>query len=255
MLAEAGLAGQVRVGASLSAALPSAGGASFPRPGAVHTHDPSPRGFRGGAPEKERAEEAGFPLDDLLRPLQRPQQGRLIELAGELSSGRTALAYRFAAGATARGELVGWVDLPDALDPRFLRRSGVELERLLWTRPPHARAALRAAELLTKTGFAVVVVDLESAPPRELGRLGNAAWSRLLRALRGARATAVVLGSERIAGSFSTLGLYTERRKPIFDRGLFEGLEADATVVRNRAGPTDIRSPFRVFHQPTPVSQ
>ena len=200
-----------------------------------------------------RTEEEEFPPDRLLRPLERPDQGRLIELSGARSSGRTALAYRLAAGAVACGGLVGWVDLPDALDPRFLRRSGVDLRALLWIRPPHPRAALRAAELLIRTGFALVVLDLDAADPRELSRLGSAAWTRLLRALRGARASAVVLGPERVSGSFSTLGLYTERRRAIFDHGLFEGLEGRAAVVRNRTGPTGTACAFRVRHRPQPA--
>jgi len=145
---------------------------------------------------------------------------------------------------------VGWVDLPNALDPRFLRRSGIDLSGLLWARPPHARAALRSAELLVRAGFGAVIIDLEGADPRELGRLGNAAWSRLLRAVRGTRSTAVVLGPERVSGSFSTLGFYTERCKSIFDRGLFEGLEGRAQVVRNRTGPTEVGARHRVFHRP-----
>ncbi len=233
-LQEAGLGGQIRIGVS-SPALP-----------------PREPGEEVGLP---RTEEEGFPPDHLLRPLERPDQGRLIELAGERSSGRTALAYRLAAGATQRGGLVGWVDLPDALDPRFLRRSGVDLQGLLWTRPPHARAALRAAELLVKTGFALVVLDLDGASPRELQGLGSATWTRLLRALRGARATVVVLGCERVSGSFSTLGLSTDRRRSIFDRGLFEGLEASVSVVRNRTGPTDVSCSFRVRHRPVPAGQ
>ncbi len=208
-----------------------------------------PASVRGA--RKTGAEEDDFPLDILLRPLDRSFQGRLIELAGEPSSGRTSLAYRLAAGATLRGELVGWVDLPDALDPRFLRRSGIDLSLLLWSRPPNARAALRAAELLTKAGFAVVVLDLEGASANELQRLGSAAWSRFLRALRGARGTGVVLGPARVSGAHSTLGLYTERCDPVFDRDLFEGLVGVATVVRNRTGATDTSHAFRVHHRPS----
>ena len=246
-LSEAGLGGQIRTGASLRAARPSDARDPLAHPRTVTAHPP------GGVAETERAGEVGRSLggiDGLLRPLERPDQGRLIALSGEPSSGRTALAYRLAAGATARGELCGWVDLPDALDPRFLRRSGANLEGLLWTRPPHARAALRAAELMIKTGFAVVVVDLEGARERELARLGAAAWTRLLRAVQGTRGTAVVLGPERVSGSFPTLGIHTERCQPVFDRGLFEGLEGCARVVRNRTGPTDTSFPFRVFHRP-----
>lgn len=241
-LEKAGLGGQVQWGVPRPVETPA-----IPAPRARIT--PLPSAEQAAGPN--RAEEDGFPLDVLLRPTERPSRGRLIEISGEPSSGRTALAYRIAAGATTRGELVGWVDLPDALDPRFLRRSGVDLGGLLWIRPPQLRAALRAAEFLLKTGFALVVLDLEGAPVRALEHLGSAAWTRLLRAVRGARTTAVLLGSERVAGSFATLGVYTEKCRPLFDRGLFEGLEASAVVVRNRTGPTDTAYPFRVFHRPT----
>ena len=189
-------------------------------------------------------------LDQLLCPLVRPAQGELIEISGERSSGRTALAYRMVAGATARGELAGWVDLPNALDPRFLRRSNADLNALLWARPEHARAALRAAELMLKTGFAMVILDLEGAPPRELEKLGTAAWNRLLRAVLATRNSVIVLGPQRVSNATATLGLHFEQRRPVFTRGLFEGLEAEARIVRNRRGPTEQTLPLRVHHRP-----
>ena len=185
LLLEAGLFDRVRVGA--------------PCPPA-EAPVPVPRTHR-TAIEKQStpgAEEA-FSPDALLRPHSRAaahaNEGRLIELAGARSSGKTALAYRMAAGATSRGELVGWVDLPNALDPRFLLRAKVRLEDVLWVRPPNLSAALRSAELLVKTGFALVVLDLEGARPRELAQLGASVWTRLLRALRESRGTALLLGA------------------------------------------------------------
>jgi hypothetical protein len=154
-----------------------------------------------------------------------------------------------AAGATARGELVGWIDLPNSLDPRFLMRAGVELQGVLWVRPPELSAALRSAELLLKTGFAVVTLDLEGASRRALGKMGGSVWSRLLRAVRESRATALVLGSERVAGSFATQGLYTERRRAHFEGGLFEGLENRVTLQRDRTGPADRAHNFRLDHR------
>lgn len=227
-LKEAGLSGQIRTGGSLAAA-----------------RDPIPHAL-----PSPLTEEDGFPPDVLLRPMDRAARGRLIEIAGGPSSGRTALAYRMVAGATAWGELAGWVDLANALDPRFLDRAGVDLEKLLWVRPPNAREALRSAELLLRSGFALVVLDLDGADPRALERLGTASWSRLLRAVRLTRSSAVLLGETRAAGSFATLGLYTERRRSLFDHGLFEGLDASAAVVRNRTGPLDDAISFRVFHRP-----
>jgi len=154
-----------------------------------------------------------------------------------------------AAGATARGELVGWVDLPNALDPRFLLRAKVRLEDVLWVRPPDLQAALRSAELLIKTGFALVALDLEGARPREIAQLGASVWTRLLRALRESRATALLLGTLPSAGSFATLGVSTARTRALFDAGLFEGLESRLDVLRNRAGPSDGNLRFSVYHR------
>jgi hypothetical protein len=180
--------------------------------------------------------------------------GGLIELSGAPSSGQTALAYRLALGATTRGEWVGWVDLPDALDPPSLERAGVRLESLLWVRPRELAAAFRSAELLLKTGFAVVALDLEGAPAQGLARLGASIWTRLLRAARGSRGTAVLLGAERAAGSFSSLALYTERSRAHFEAGLFEGLESTASVLRNRYGPTDLHLPLLARAGPSGLS-
>ena len=224
MLVEAGLADRVRIGAS------------GPPPEAAS-------GSRTHRTTEERqtpgAEEA-FSPDVLLRPTPRPAhgvEGRLIELGGERSSGRTALAYRLAALTSARSELVGWVDLPHALDPRYLQRAGVRLDDVLWVRPPGLQAALRAAELLIKTGFALCVIDLEGAPAGEIARLGAAVWTRLTRALRESRSSALLLGTRGAAGTFATLGARTERRRSLFDGRLFEGIESSVEVLRRRSSP------------------
>jgi len=252
-LREAGLGGHVQLGIPLPPESPP-----FPRHAGAVADGPAPYrlarpDFGPPAPAEEGAEGEIFPPDVFLRPLERTTEGRLIEIAGGRSSGRTALAYRLIAGATSRGELVAWVDPPNALDPRFLRRSGADLDTLLWVRPPGLPSALRAAELLLKTGFAVVALDLEGISPHAIQKLGAAVWSRLLRAVKGSRASVVLLHPERVSGSAATLGLYTEREQALFDRGLFEGLEAQASVVRNRKGPTDLEVSFRVFHRPVPA--
>lgn len=240
LLLEAGLGDRVRVGASCP---PAEAPPAVPRTHRTAIERPYAPG----------AEEA-FSPDALLRPHSRAaghaSEGRLIELAGARSSGKTALAYRMAAGATSHGELVGWVDLPNALDPRFLLRAKVRLEDVLWLRPPDLQAALRAAELLVKTGFALVVLDLEGARPRELAQLGASVWTRLLRALRESRATALLLGTQRAAGSFATLGVSTTRERALFDAGLFEGLASRLEVLRNRSGASDLELRFSVHHRP-----
>jgi hypothetical protein len=235
MLLQAGLADRVRVGASSppTEAAP-----------ASKTHRTNER--------TEQTPGAGetFSPDELLRPtFLSAAGGCLIELGGELSSGRTALAYRMAALASEHGELVGWVDLPNSLDPRYLQRAGVRLDDVLWVRPPGHQAALRAAELLIKTGFALVVIDLDGAPAHELARLGAAVWTRLTRALRESRARAVLLGSHGLAGTFATLGVRTRRTRALFDARLFEGLEGRLEVLRRRAGPPGETLQFSVLQR------
>jgi hypothetical protein len=173
-----------------------------------------------------------------------------MDIGGAVSSGRTSLAYRATSDATARGGLAGWVDLPHALDPRHLRRSGVALDRVLWVRPPTPRAALRAAEILLRTGFSTVVLDVEGACPRDLAALGAAAWMRLGRAAREARATALVLGTGTGIGSLATHALHTARDTARFDGGLFEGLDGRATVLRTRGEVPGAVLPFRVHLRP-----
>jgi hypothetical protein len=240
LLLESGLGDRVRVGVPCPPA-----GAPAPDP---RTHRTSI-----AEPATPGAGEA-FSPDALLRPHSRSAahagEGCLIEIAGARSSGKTALAYRMAAGATSRGELVGWVDLPNALDPRFLLRARVKLEDVLWVRPPGLSAALRAAELLVKTGFALVVLDLEGARSRELAQLGASVWTRLLRALRESRATALLLGAQRAAGSFATLGVSTTRERALFDAGLFEGLASRLAVLRSRAATSRDELRFSVYRRP-----
>ncbi|HTO54624.1 MAG TPA: hypothetical protein VMR50_14655 [Myxococcota bacterium] len=232
MLLQAGLADRVRVGAS----------SPPPEAAPAFTHRTNER-----TDQTPGAEET-FSPDELLRPTSH-SEGRLIELGGGLSSGKTALAYRLAALTSARSELVGWVDLPHSLDPRYLQRAGVRLDDVLWVRPPGLQAALRAAELLIKTGFALVVLDLEGASASELARLGASVWSRLTRALRESRSSAVLLGSHGAAGAFTTLGARTERRRALFDAGLFEGMDSRVEVLRRRSGPPGEALHFSVLHR------
>jgi hypothetical protein len=193
-------------------------------------------------------------IDALLRPLERPAAGAVVEIGGTPSSGRTALAYRLTAGTTLRGELVGWIDPGNALDPRFLARAGADLTRVLWVRPLEPRGALRAAELLLRAGFAAVVLDLESVPAKQVERWGRAPWSRLARAARGARASLIVVrgvfAGSCVSGPFTSLGLSLERQRGLFACGLFEGFESCADVVRQRAGVDGSALALRLMHRP-----
>src|SRR5581483_8317043 len=87
-------------------------------------------------------------------------RGRVTELVGRRSTGRTGLACAILARATRAGEVVALVDVDDAFDAETGAAAGVVLERLLWTRPLRLVDAFRAAELLLAAGgFGLVVLD------------------------------------------------------------------------------------------------
>src|SRR5205809_1855025 len=98
-------------------------------------------------------------------------RGRIAELAGAPSTGRTGLACAIAAAATRAGETIAWVDPQDALEPEAAAAAGIALVRLLWVRPRSVSDAFRAAEILLGAGgFGLVVLDVD-APRAGAGRL------------------------------------------------------------------------------------
>ena len=164
-------------------------------------------------------------------------RGRLVELTGRRSTGRTGLACAIAARATRHGEVVGWVDPTDALDPETVMTTGIAPTRVLWVRPRTEHVAPKAAEyLLGAGGFGLVVLDLAEAAPHL-----RIPWPRLTRAAERTRTTFLVLAPERRAGSYAALGLELSERRAHWSRGpgrptLLDGVTAALTVARDRLG-------------------
>ena len=119
-------------------------------------------------------------------------RGCLVELVGRGSCGRFAALLAALATVTDTGQAAALVDQGDQLDPQAAAAVGLDLERLLWLRPPSLPETLAAAELLVSTGFPLVAVDLGLPPVR--GRAPLAAWLRLARGSIAHRA-AVLVGS------------------------------------------------------------
>jgi hypothetical protein len=120
-------------------------------------------------------------------------RGRIVELSGAWSSGKTALALGAAARLTSRGRVVAYVDVRRELYPPTAEALGVDLGRLLVVRPPPVAAAIaRAAEIVARSGEApLVLIDLPDGH-----RLDDAAAARLA-AAAAASATAVVVLAAR----------------------------------------------------------
>ncbi|MEN8181228.1 MAG: hypothetical protein ABFS46_01695 [Myxococcota bacterium] len=187
-----------------------------------------------GLPEVDRALGGGFP------------RGRVGEIVGPASSGRTSLALSLLATASQAGEFAAVVDGCDAFDPPSAEAAGVELSQLLWVRAPERRAWLRSTEqLLEARGFSLVVLDVAGGAP---GGFPLSVWPRLARSAASTQTSLVVLGSERVAGTFSALSLELDPGRPLFSGSplLFEGLQGRLRLVRNRTGPSEGEAPLHL---------
>jgi hypothetical protein len=186
------------------------------------------------APEPVARMASGIPVLDRLLGGGFPC-GRLSEIAGPLSSGRTSLAFALLATSLRAGGMVAWVDAADAFDPASATAAGVPLARVLWVRGQDPGAALRGTERLLETrGLPLVLLDL--ALPGPSPRVAPAVWPRLARAAEASATTLVVLSTGRLTGTSAALALALEPAQAHFSGtpGLFEGLEARAGLVRSR---------------------
>ncbi len=124
-------------------------------------------------------------------------RGRVIEIYGPESSGKTTVALHVIAEAQKKGGIAAFIDAEHALDPAYARNLGVNIEQLLVSQPDTGEQALEIAEALVRSGAVdVVVVDSVAAlvPRAELeGEMGDAhvglqarLMSQALRKLAGA---------------------------------------------------------------------
>jgi recA bacterial DNA recombination protein len=190
-------------------------------------------------------------IDALIGGLAR---GRISEITGPISSGKTTIAASFASAASRRGEVVGWVDVPGAFDPRSLEAAGADLERILWlcfkkqptsrhgafiSKERERRNELKAAELLLEAGgFGLVVIDFGAMR----FPLSQSASLRLARAAERSGTTVLALAGNRVCGTFAALTLSMSKLRASFTRmdtnapALFDGLRLEASVERNKLG-------------------
>ncbi|MDR2391173.1 MAG: recombinase RecA [Planctomycetota bacterium] len=133
-------------------------------------------------------------------------RGRIVEIFGPESSGKTTLALHAAANAQNGGGVAAVIDAEHALDPSYARRLGVDLDNLLISQPDSGEQALEICDLLVRSkGVDLVVVDSVAAltPRAELeGAMGDThvglqarLMSQALRKLTGAiaRSDAVIV--------------------------------------------------------------
>jgi hypothetical protein len=149
-------------------------------------------------------------------------RGRISEIAGPPSSGRTSLLNSLLAAATIRSEHCVLIDTRDSFDPPAAAAYGVRLDKLTWIRcRGNAEHALRAADLLLHSGgFGVIALDLADVSAAALNRIPPTAWFRFRRIVEPTPTIFVVLANRPITKSCSTLLLETKRRSVKFLRGV-----------------------------------
>jgi len=104
-------------------------------------------------------------------------RGRIVEIYGPESSGKTTLALQIVAEAQAAGGVAAFVDAEHALDPSYASRLGVDIDEILISQPDTGEQALEIADMLVRSGaIDVVVIDSVAAlvPRAELeGEMGD----------------------------------------------------------------------------------
>ena len=104
-------------------------------------------------------------------------RGRIIEMYGPESSGKTTLALHVVAQAQQQGGIAAFIDAEHALDPSWARKIGVELDALLVSQPNSGEEAMQITEMLVKSNAVdIIVVDSVAAliPKQELdGEIGD----------------------------------------------------------------------------------
>lgn len=199
-------------------------------------------------------------------------RGRVVEIFGPESSGKTTLALHAIAEAQKSGGAAAFIDAEHALDPEYAGKLGVEVEDLLITQPDSGEQALEiAASLVATNAIDIIVVDSVAAlvPKAELeGEMGDSfmglharLMSQALRKLTGAVARAntcfiflnqvrekigVVFGNpETTTGGralkfYSSVRLEVRKGAPIKDGDVVVGSRTKVKVVKNK-----VAAPFR----------
>lgn len=196
-------------------------------------------------------------------------RGRVVEIYGPESSGKTSAALRAAASAQKAGLVVGFIDAEHALDPEWARKLGVNTDALLLSQPDTGEQALEVTDDLAKSGLVgMVVIDSVAAlvPKAEIeGAMGDShvglqarLMSQALRKLTGTLSTSkttaifinqlrervgVVYGSPETTAGGKALKFYASVR---LDTRLIErvklgtdavGIRQRVKVVKNKVSP------------------
>src|SRR5215218_2482472 len=199
-------------------------------------------------------------------------RGRIVEVFGPESSGKTTLIYHVLANAQKQGGICAFIDAEHAIDPVYAGRIGVNVDELLVSQPDHGEQALEIADVLIRSGAVdIVAIDSVAAltPKAELeGAMGDQSvgmqarlMSQALRKLAGnlnrantvciftnqiREKVGVMFGSPETQPGGRALKFYSSQRIDIRRiETLKEGTEAVGNRVRAKIVKNKVAAPFR----------
>jgi len=200
-------------------------------------------------------------------------RGRITEIYGPESGGKTTLALHVIAQAQKAGGVAAFVDAEHALDPVYARQLGVDVDNLLLSQPDTGEQALEIVELLVRSGAVdVIVVDSVAAlvPRAEIeGDMGDAhvglqarLMSQALRKLTGVLSKSntsaifinqirekvgVMYGNPEVTTGGRALKFYSSIRLDVRRKGqpIKKGDQPIANVVRVKVTKNKLAPPFR----------
>ena len=172
-------------------------------------------------------------------------KGRIVEIYGPESSGKTTLALSVIAQAQKKGGTCAFIDAEHALDPSYAKKIGVDINNLLISQPDAGEQALEIADTLVRSGaIDVLVVDSVAAlvPKAELeGEMGDSHMIIFINQIR--MKIGVMFGNPETTTGGNALKFYASIRMDIRRVGAIKdkddviGSQTRVKIVKNKVAP------------------